>query len=164
MDQFEPITALKCDEAAHEEATNEAAEEDDGTSDSYKFVVPEENWWSYATGANGKTSPLELGQSLEISALCNPNFMIFDPFFETSPKWSCEDIFIRGICTTHTSAKGYVYFGNFNTNGFLETPLQCPQCGCGATGAANLNELNIEEETGSRKVSDVANIMFGQYE
>ena len=68
------------------------------------------------------------------------------------------------MCWTNKSAKASVYYGNFNTNGILETPLQCPQCGCGATGAANLNELNIEEETGSRKVSDVANIMFGQYE
>ena len=73
LDQFEPIKALKCDEAAHEEATNEAAdelaEEDEGTSDSYKFVVPEEKWSSYATGANGiTTSLLELGQSFEVSA------------------------------------------------------------------------------------------------
>ena len=163
LDQFEPIKALKCDEAAHEEATNEAAdelaEEDEGTSDSYKFVVPEEKWSSYATGANGiTTSLLELGQSFEVSALCNPNFMLFET-------WSCEDILYHSVCTTYTSARGYVFFGQFNTNGILETPLQCPQCGCGATGAANLNELYIEEKTGSRKVSDDAKfIMLSQYE
>ena len=88
--------------------------------------------------------------------------------FETSLRWSCEDIFIQGLCSTNTNARGSVYFGNFNTNGILETPLQCPQCGCGAKGAANLNDLCTdlctEEKTGSRKISDIANIMLSQSE
>ena len=50
--------------------------------------------------------------------------------------------------------------GNWNTNGIYETFLQCPQCGCGSEGAANLNDLYAAEQDGSRKVSDVAYTMF----
>ena len=46
---------------------------------------------------------------------------------------------------------GWAYY---NTNGHLETWLQCPQCGCGAEGAANLNDLYAAEQAGSRKISD----------
>ena len=41
-----------------------------------------------------------------------------------------------------------------------ETVLQCPECGCGAGGTVNLNDLYAAEQDGSRKVSDVENTMF----
>ena len=72
-------------------------------------------------------------------------------------RYSCEKLAFENLCGS--SVRHFVFFGNVNTNGILETTLQCPQCGCGAKGAANLNDHYIEEQTGSRKVSDVANIM-----
>ena len=45
-------------------------------------------------------------------------------------------------------------------DGIYETPLQCPECGCGSGGAANMNDLYAGEQDGSRKVSDVENTMF----
>ena len=51
-------------------------------------------------------------------------------------------------------------YENFNENGTLETLLQCPQCGFGAEGAANLNDLYAAEVAGFRKVTDVATLML----
>ena len=52
--------------------------------------------------------------------------------------------------------------GQWNTYGLFETFLQCPQCGCGSEGAANLNDLYAAEQDGSRNVSDVANTIFNE--
>ena len=145
LNRFEPIKALKC-----YEASNEAAEDDaEAASDSYTFVIPENGWGSMALGGY-----LELGQSIEVSRLCNPNFKLRGQ--------DCDFWAYRNICSLRVSH--LIMFGHKNSNGFLETVLQCPQCGCGAEGAANLNDLYVEEQVGSRKVSDVANIMLSQYE
>ena len=34
-----------------------------------------------------------------------------------------------------------IYYAKENAEGIWETALQCPQCGCGADGAVNLNDL-----------------------
>ena len=148
LNRFEPIKALKCDEAS-----DEAAEEDaEAASDSYTFVIPEKNvWGSYAFGG-----VLEPGQSIEVSRLCNPNFKGFRGASR------CDSYNIHDIC--RLSVRALIYYGHKNSNGFLETVLQCPQCGCGAEDAANLNDLYVEEQVGSRKVSDVANIMLSSHE
>ena len=159
LDQFEPVKALKCDEAAAEEAAeeavnepaeeavnepaeeatneavDEAAEEDEATPELYRFVVSVVGWSSYAPSGNGRTSDLELGQSFEVSGLCNPNFTI-------SSGMSCEDLASIGVCTRTGLTQRSLFFGKYNANGIVETPLQCPQCGCGAKGAANLNNLD----------------------
>ena len=163
LDQFEPIKALKCDEAPAEateeavneaaeeavnepaeeatnEAAHEAAEEDEATPEVYRFVVPVAGWSSYATGyypGHPWTSDLELGQSFEVSGLCNPNFIL--PYLSAK---SCEEMASEGFCTRTGLTRRALFFGNYNANGILETPLQCPQCGCGAKGAANLNYLS----------------------
>ena len=59
--------------------------------------------------------------------------------------------------------KSLIVNGQWNTNGFYETLLQCPECGCGSGGAANLNDLYAAEQDGSRKVSDVENTMFQNF-
>ena len=56
--------------------------------------------------------------------------------------------------------KSLIGNGHWNTNGFYETLLQCPECGCGSEGAANLNDLYAAEQDDSRKVSDVENTTF----
>ena len=126
------MKALKCED------------EDDTVSNSYTFAIPEENWsfqWPY--------TKLELGQTLTISNSCNPNY-VNDR--QGSPL-SCETIAdLPGICSWRS--KWIVALGVYNENDQLETFLQCPQCGCGAEGAANINDLYAAEQAGSRKVMD----------
>ena len=55
---------------------------------------------------------------------------------------------------------GFFYNSKLNTNGHLETLLQCPICGCGSEGAANLNDLFAAELEGSRTVLDNPNSMY----
>ena len=71
---------------------------------------------------------------------------------------NCDEIDFWGFC--EGSVSSIIHGGNWNKNGIYETFLQCPQCGCGSEGAANLNDLYSAEQDGSRKVSDVAYSMF----
>ena len=89
-----------------------------------------------------------VGQSVQISSTCNPNFSDFFNFF------GCERMAELGWCNMKVSY--LISEGSWNTDGLLETALQCPQCGCGSEGAVNLNDLWAAEKDGSRKVSDVS--------
>ena len=89
-----------------------------------------------------------VGESVQVSSSCNPNFSDFFNYFD------CEEMADRGWCDTKVLY--LVSGGSWNTDGLLETPLQCPQCGCGSEGAVNLNDLWAAEKDGSRKVSDVS--------
>ena len=123
--------------------------------DSYTFVIPENNWSiaDIATALHYSYIYFELGQSLEVSRLCNPNFKAQDV-----SEFSCDFLAGWGYCDI--KVVHLVRYGNFNENGTLETMLQCPQCGCGAEGAANLNDLYAAEVAGLRKVKDVATLML----
>ena len=90
----------------------------------------------------------DVGQSVQVSSSCNPNFTDFFNFY------GCERMAELGWCNIKVSS--IVSEGIWNTDGLLETPLQCPECGCGSEGALNLNDLWAAEKDGSRKVSDVS--------
>ena len=106
------------------------------------FVLPG-NWFQ---AISGKT--FEVGHSLQVSRSCNPNFI-----------WNCDD-HENYDDACNSSVAGLFYYSNLNTNGHLETFLQCPQCGCGSEGAANLMDLYAAELEGSRTVLDDANSMY----
>lgn len=74
----------------------------------------------------------------------------------------CDEMASVGYC--NIKVEYLVRYGFLNTNGIFETLLQCPQCGCGAEGAANLNDLYAAEEAGLRKVSNFTNIMLSPHE
>lgn len=97
--------------------------------------------------------PLEFGQSIQVSGSCNPNFV-------DNNNWSCEAV--TPFCKLPVST--LIYNGSWNTNGIFETLLQCPQCGCGSEGAIDLNDHYAAEQAGSRKVSDVPEIMSNSTE
>ena len=128
--QFKPVTALQCD--------------------SYTFVLPS-NWYQLAS-----EKMFEVGHSFQVSALCNPNYIIYDSYL--SQNFNCDDIKSHNGCNFPVG--GLFYSSKWNTNGHLETFLQCPQCGCGSEGAANLNDLYAAELEGSRTVWVDANSMF----
>ena len=115
--------------------------------DSYTFAIPEEDYHQWYLGYPSYTE-LEPGQTLTISGSCNPNFGgPEDPF-------SCKLLEEHAyICNWWINS--LVKHGLYNENGHLETFLQCPQCGCGAESAANLNDLYAAEQAGSRKVSEI---------
>ena len=117
--QVKPFKALKCDE-------------DKNLIDSYIFLIPEKNWNIYDSWDH-----YEQGQLFVFSELCNPNFVGKDGL-------NCEDYANDGFwCTTRVELLNH--YAVMNKNGNLETIRQCPQCGCGEDGAANLNELYAKE-------------------
>ena len=127
--------------------------EDNPILNSYTFVILEERFEIF--GSEGKwfslfpqPKVLEPGQSLTFSGSCNPNFELY----YRNMRYSCESVVKSPLlCTT---VPMLVAWAIKNTNGHLETYIQCPQCGCGSDGAANLNDLYAAEQSGSRKVSD----------
>ena len=114
--------------------------------DSYTFAIPEENWFIRFPNI----TKLEPGQTLTISGSCNPNFVTGSPEYPFTCKNVEEFEYICNWWVTYL-----VRYGLYNENGHLETILQCPQCGCGAEGAANVNDLYAAEQAGSRKVSEI---------
>ena len=112
-------------------------DEDNSVPDQYAFVMPE-SWLIFQSGES-----VELGQSVEFSGTCNPNF----------EAWlTCENAQDYNLCTL--SVQAIFNYGTYNENNHFETFLQCPQCGCGAQGAVNINDLYAAEQAGSRKVTD----------
>ena len=75
------------------------------------------------------------GQTHKFSTLCNADFVASDGY-------NCDEHFEYGYC--EDAAFTMVYYASENTDGIWETGLQCPQCGCGAGGAVNLNDLYAE--------------------
>ena len=92
---------------------------------------------------------------MKVSRLCNPNFKRYGIY-------SCETIASWKDC--NRPVYDYVAYGNINASGFLETYLQCPECGCGPEGAPNLNDLYAAEQSGLRKVSHVATSVLNPHE
>ena len=135
--QFEPIKALQC------------AEIEKDNLDSYTFVRPVDNVYWYQASQDEQ---FEVGHSFHVSKTCNSNV--------TNPFWNhnCDDIKEFGGCDIPVIS--LIYWSQGNTNGHLETFLQCPECGCGSDGAANLNDLYAAEQEGSRLFLDVANTMY----
>ena len=79
----------------------------------------------------------EKGESMEFSKSCNPDF-------KDSSGDECQDYDRRRYCDRN-NAGDFVMFATVNEHGIWETGLQCPQCGCGADGAANLNDVYAEK-------------------
>ena len=87
--------------------------------------MPAKGWYHFQTNTY-----FELGQSIEISRSCNPNF---------EARVSCEDVkYGINLCN---DLRVLLAWGKYNANDHFETYLQCPQCGCGAEGAVNINDL-----------------------
>lgn len=107
---------------------------------SYTFFIPE-NFWNSTYGI----SHIEHGHSPVVSGLCNPNFVDKDGY-------DCEDYFENGYCDDMITQ--LIFYSVWNENGILETSRQCPQCGCGADGAVNLNNLYADEVAGLKNVSN----------
>ena len=104
--------------------------------DSYIFKVPVNNWSIYGT-----SKKWEQGHTFVVSEKCNPNFV--DP-----AGVDCEKYAKNKWCGDRVEL--LIHHGVLNTNGILETIRQCPQCGCGEDGAANLNELYTKEKFGKK--------------
>ena len=109
----------------------------DSKASSYTFVVPEDHW--YMDNWNGPD--FEVGDSLEFSDSCNPDF-------EDSDEEGCEIYGNKTYCAQ--SASFFFEYAVVNEHGIWETGLQCPQCGCDANGAANLNDVYADK---GRKLS-----------
>ena len=131
-------------------------DEDKPALNSYTFVIPEpvkEGWNWYNQLIDWPHLKLfETGQSLTFSGSCNPDL----EFYFRGYNYSCESAksaHFVDFCSF--PVRDLIGWASYNTNGHLETWLQCPQCGCGAEDAANLNDLYAAEQAGSRKVSDV---------
>ena len=126
--------------------------------DSYTFVRPDDNLtWLLPSEYSNSIGSFEAGHSLQVSKSCNPKFVYGDV---QSWHLDCDDLKYRGACDLKVTE--LIFHGHSNTNGHLETFLQCPQCGCGSEGAANLNDLYAAEQNGLRKVSDVASTIFNE--
>jgi len=109
-------------------------------TNSYTFVIPDDDWWIDSDQDYG-----EMGEELEFSTQCNPDFI--DTYAD-----DCEEYAISGYCDY--SAQEFIEYSSVNEHGILETGLQCPQCGCGSDGAANLNDVYAEK---GRKLSGKKN-------
>ena len=107
--------------------------------DSYTFVRPDtiDTWWILSKEDPTTLVEFEVGHSLQVSESCNPNFVIQKDLDDE--KRDCDHYYNVGGCDL--KVKKLIKLGNWNTNGFYETMLQCPQCGCGSEGAVNLNDL-----------------------
>ena len=101
--------------------------EESVTEDTYTFVTPD------------SFEDFEGGVSLEISSQCNADFV--DSLGDT-----CAVYGEFGWCYSQ-SAEFFVYFGVPDADGVYETGLNCPQCGCGADGAENLNNILADSDT-----------------
>ena len=150
--QFQPIKALQC------------AEIKEDNLDSYTFVRPDDNWsWELPSQEDlNSYNFFEAGHSLQVSASCNSNFIYAytnnNHGTPISIQYDCDEIKYHGGCDLRVTQ--LIKYGQWNTNGIYETFLQCPACGCGSEGAANLNDVYTAEQDGYRKVSDVANTIF----
>ena len=113
--------------------------------DSY-FVLPA-HWYQLSS-----QTLFEVGHLFQVSESCNPNFI------NTHSNHNCDDIKKYGGC--NLPAGGLFNFSKLNTNGHLETFLQCPQCECGSEGPANLMDLYTAWLEGSRTVLDDPNSMY----
>ena len=84
------------------------------------------------------------GMELEISGSCNPDFEDW---------WGadCDLYASEGYC--NDEAAKLLFFSNGNDDGLVETGLNCPQCGCDANGAANINDFYVNED--NRKSYDL---------
>ena len=134
---MQPIKALQCED------------EDETVSNSYIFAIPEENWFFNFPNY----TKLEPGQTLTISGSCNPNYEYPNTGRPEYP-WTCKTAEeYKYICNWRSN--NFIRYGIYNENGHLESFLQCPQCGCGAEGAANINDLYAADQAGSRKVSEI---------
>ena len=92
----------------------------------YTFIIPD-NWSILQNN-------IKSGTAVRFSSSCNPNFA--DPNV--------------GDCTKYVPYCGYptrflVAYASENAEGVHETGLNCPQCGCGSDGAANLNDRYAAE-------------------
>ena len=131
-------------------------DEDKPALNTYTFVIPEPVkegwvWYNQLIDWPFKLKIFETGQSLTFSGSCNPDL----EFFYRGHNYSCEtakSVHFVGFCSY--PVRDLIAWASYNTNGHWETWLQCPQCGCGAKGAANLNDLYAAEQAGSRKISD----------
>ena len=99
---------------------------------SYTFVIPDSGWYMYSDYAFA-----ELGESLEFSASCNPEFADTDG---DDCEWYAEN----GWC--EVSAIDFIEYSVVNEHGIRETGLNCPQCGCGADGAISLNDIFDDQD------------------
>ena len=104
-----------------------------------KFWRPEYDWdFLMVTDYNYDYQELSKGHSWQVSTLCNSDF-------KNALGADCEDH--RPGTTWCEFAEDLVIYGVVNEHGILETGLQCPQCGCGADGAVNLNDVYAEKGT-----------------
>ena len=105
---------------------------------SYTFLVPEDDW-QFLNNQDYEYDYQDLskGHSFQVSAVCNPDF-------RNAFGYNCEK---QGRGSWCKFARDLVQNGVVNEHGILETGLQCPQCGCGAGGAVNLNDLYADKGT-----------------
>ena len=87
-------------------------ENEENVSDSYTFIRPDDNieWWI-------QNDVFEIGHAIQVSESCNPNFI--DHFGN-----SCDDVskFAKSKCFLQP-VRSFIYLGQWNTNGYLETYL-----------------------------------------
>ena len=78
------------------------------------------------------------GETLSFSSTCNPDF-------EDKDGTGCYEYARKNYCNAYKTHRiWFVNFASQNEDGIWETGLQCPECGCGANGATDLNSLSAE--------------------
>ena len=96
--------------------------------------------YSYISGPHLE---LNLGENaIQLSGSCNPDFV----------DWTganCTLYGEEGFCEETVLER--LFYSNLNSDGIWETGENCPECGCGENGAANLNDVLVDE--GNKKPS-----------
>ena len=82
-----------------------------------------------------KGTDIGSGDIVEFSESCNADFVSPDTNVD------CDWYANYGFCDDANDVWELVRNANKNSAGIWETALSCPQCGCGANGALNLNDL-----------------------
>ena len=78
---------------------------------------------------------------MQFSGSCNPDFVDVDGD-------DCNEYHMLNSCSTW-SIKSQVRFAKPNEEGYYETGLNCPQCGCESNVGVNLNDLYAQQASTS---------------
>ena len=78
------------------------------------------------------------GDEVQFDGACNPDF---------DDVWGrdCTFYYEEGMCKSW-DLRHFVGFSAINEEGFYETALNCPQCGCKSNVGVNLNDVYAAED------------------
>ena len=141
LSYFQPTGALGCDFGP--ETTTPEPTTTSTTTSTTTTTTADNNWYIFVHPENFELYSADYnyvdlgGQAHKFSQLCNPDWVASDGL-------GCKGYAFYEYC--QDTAYQLVFYATENTNGIWETALQCPQCGCGADGAINLNDRYAEDD------------------